>query len=288
MRPAHEVSLDEGPRAVADDTDGLARGEDLLHELDRALVGAQLVGVGHAAGQHQGVVVVGVGVREGLIDGIGRALVEMIERLDLAAFGAISFGVAPASSTALHGAVSSISSMPSWAVRKATDFPCSCIWTPFLFVAVGSPVGVYPAASWDKRRAALDESQVGMACTPGVIDRRAADDSLIWRQLSNRGAEIELGSLAEGELLLIWAPPGFRPGSGHRGGGEPHRDAEPAGGSGGKGEGSVVGLGDALDDCQPKADACVVGADAFVAAKKWLGKRGDSFGRELSRRCSRP
>ena len=38
--------------------------------------------------------------------------------------------------------------------------------------------------------------------------------------------------------------------------------------------------GDALDYCQPEADACVLGADAFVAAKKWLGKRGDHLGRE--------
>ena len=35
-----------------------------------------------------------------------------------------------------------------------------------------------------------------------------------------------------------------------RRGGDSHRDAEPAGGSVGKGEGAVVCLGDALDDCQ--------------------------------------
>ena len=45
-------------------------------------------------------------------------------------------------------------------------------------------------------------------------------------------------------------------------GGELHRDAEPAGGPGGEGEGSVVCLGDALDDRQAEADTCVVGADA--------------------------
>jgi hypothetical protein len=39
-------------------------------------------------------------------------------------------------------------------------------------------------------------------------------------------------------------------------------------------------LGDALDDCQPEAHACVVGADAFIAAKKWLGKRGHHLRRE--------
>ena len=37
------------------------------------------------------------------------------------------------------------------------------------------------------------------------------------------------------------------------------------------GEGSVVCLGDALDDCQPEADACV----AFGAANKRLRKGGD-------------
>ena len=53
-----------------------------------------------------------------------------------------------------------------------------------------------------------------------------------------------------------------------------HRDAEPAGGPGGEGKGSVVGLGDAFDDCQAEAHAYMVGAYAFGAAKKRLDKRG--------------
>jgi hypothetical protein len=51
-----------------------------------------------------------------------------------------------------------------------------------------------------------------------------------------------------------------------------HRDAEPAGEPGGEGEGSVVCLGDALDDCEAETDACVVGAYAFGSALKRLGK----------------
>jgi hypothetical protein len=58
-------------------------------------------------------------------------------------------------------------------------------------------------------------------------------------------------------------------------GGELHRDAEPPSGAGGEGEGSVVCLGDAFDDCQAEADAWVVGAYAFSAATKRLGKRGN-------------
>jgi hypothetical protein len=34
-------------------------------------------------------------------------------------------------------------------------------------------------------------------------------------------------------------------------------------------------LGDAFDDCQAEADTCVMGAYAFGAAKKRLGKRGN-------------
>jgi hypothetical protein len=45
-----------------------------------------------------------------------------------------------------------------------------------------------------------------------------------------------------------------------------HRDAEPAGGAGGEGEGSLVCLGDAFDDGQAEAHACVVGACAPAAA----------------------
>ena len=40
-------------------------------------------------------------------------------------------------------------------------------------------------------------------------------------------------------------------------------------------------LGDALHDCQAEADTCVVGPDAFGAAKKRLGERGDQLWREL-------
>ena len=64
-------------------------------------------------------------------------------------------------------------------------------------------------------------------------------------------------------------------------GGKLHRDAEPAGGPGGEGEGSVVGLGDALDDRQAEADARVVGADALGAALERLGERGDQLRGEL-------
>ena len=40
-------------------------------------------------------------------------------------------------------------------------------------------------------------------------------------------------------------------------------------------------LGDAVDDCQAEADACVVGAYALRAALKRLGKRGDQLWGEL-------
>ena len=58
-------------------------------------------------------------------------------------------------------------------------------------------------------------------------------------------------------------------------GGELHRDAESPSGPGGEGEGSIVCLGDALDDRQAEADACVLGAYAFGAATKRLGKRSN-------------
>src|SRR6185312_7112655 len=48
-----------------------------------------------------------------------------------------------------------------------------------------------------------------------------------------------------------------------RRGGQLHRDAQPAGGSGVEGERSVVRLGDALDDRQTEADTGVVGAYPF-------------------------
>ena len=40
-------------------------------------------------------------------------------------------------------------------------------------------------------------------------------------------------------------------------------------------------VGDALDDGQAEADACVVGVYAFGAALEWLGKRGNELWGEL-------
>ena len=48
----------------------------------------------------------------------------------------------------------------------------------------------------------------------------------------------------------------------------------PPPGRGGEGEGSVVCLGDAFDDCQAEADTCVVGAYALGAALEWFAKGG--------------
>ena len=62
-----------------------------------------------------------------------------------------------------------------------------------------------------------------------------------------------------------------------------HCDVKPAGGAGGEGEGSVVCLGDAFDDCQAEADTCVVGVYACRAAKKRLGKRGRQLRLSFSR-----
>ena len=58
-------------------------------------------------------------------------------------------------------------------------------------------------------------------------------------------------------------------------------------------ERSIVGLGDAFDDRQAEADACVVGANAFGAALKRLDKRGHQFWGEclagvLDRQCPQP
>src|SRR5438105_2607517 len=64
-------------------------------------------------------------------------------------------------------------------------------------------------------------------------------------------------------------------------GGQLHRDAEPTGGAGREGEGSVVCLGDAFDDRHAETDTCSVGAYALGAALKWLGKPGNQLWGEL-------
>ena len=58
-------------------------------------------------------------------------------------------------------------------------------------------------------------------------------------------------------------------------------DPESARGARDDGEGSVVCLGDALDDCQTEADAGMVVAYSFGAALKRLAQRRDQLRREL-------
>ena len=82
VRP-RTVGLDERPGAVADHADRLAGREDRLDEAQRVGVGSQRIGVRDAAGQHEPVVVVGIGVRDDDVDGEAVALVEMVEGLDL-------------------------------------------------------------------------------------------------------------------------------------------------------------------------------------------------------------
>ena len=94
-RPAaHHVGLDQRPRSVADHRNGLARVEETPGERDRRGVGAQEVGIGDAAGQHQRGVV-GCGNTVGRLVGLERVgWRQVVERLDLADFCGHQFGCA--------------------------------------------------------------------------------------------------------------------------------------------------------------------------------------------------
>src|SRR5690606_35072978 len=84
---ADDVGLDERPAGVADDGDGLARVEERLRELDRLGLGAQVVGVGDAAGQQQAVELGVVGDLHGRVDLEGVGPVEVVERLEATGLG---------------------------------------------------------------------------------------------------------------------------------------------------------------------------------------------------------
>jgi hypothetical protein len=77
---------------VADDADRLGLLEERAHEADRALVHAQEVGVGHAAGEHEPRVVGGVALVHRVIDRERVGLVEVVEGLDLARVGRDQLG----------------------------------------------------------------------------------------------------------------------------------------------------------------------------------------------------
>jgi hypothetical protein len=69
---------------VADGRDRLAGVEERAHEPDRVRVHAHGVGVGDPAGDHQRVVVLNAGVRDGHVDRERVGLVQVVEALDLA------------------------------------------------------------------------------------------------------------------------------------------------------------------------------------------------------------
>ena len=93
MRPSTTPASIRVHGRVADRADRLARLEERAHERDRLGLGAQVVGVRDPARQHQAVVVAGVGVGRGDVDLEGVALVEVVERLDLAGLGRDQVGL---------------------------------------------------------------------------------------------------------------------------------------------------------------------------------------------------
>ena len=68
---------------MADRPDRLAGVDERLDESHRPLVRPQLVRVGHAARQHERVVIVGVGLVDRTVDRVGAALVHVLHGLDL-------------------------------------------------------------------------------------------------------------------------------------------------------------------------------------------------------------
>ncbi len=72
---------------MADRSDGLARVGEGAHETGGLLIDPQLIGIGHAARQHQGVVVVGADVAKRAVDPDLVARSQVIESLDFAGLG---------------------------------------------------------------------------------------------------------------------------------------------------------------------------------------------------------
>ena len=81
---AHDPASISVHGAVADRRHRLGLVEERAHERDGVRVGAQEVGVGDAARQHEPVVARGVGLLDGVVDRERVALVEVVEALDVA------------------------------------------------------------------------------------------------------------------------------------------------------------------------------------------------------------
>ena len=79
----HHIGLDQRPRTVADHGDRLARLGEALHEGDGIVVGAERVGVGYAAGQHQPVEVGRGDLADDIVHRERVRLVEVVEALHL-------------------------------------------------------------------------------------------------------------------------------------------------------------------------------------------------------------
>ncbi len=82
--PVGHPGLDQQPRRMADRRHRLARIEKGANEAHRRLVAAQLVRIGHPAGEQQGVVGRGIGLRQRLVHREAIAGRQMVETLDLA------------------------------------------------------------------------------------------------------------------------------------------------------------------------------------------------------------
>ena len=116
--PVHDPGLDQDPRAVADDPDGLVLLEERACEGDSPVVRAEMIGVDDAPGKDERIEVPGVGIRYRGVDFLFVAVLAVTVK----SAGATRVAVAPASVTACHGEVSSLSSKPSVS-RNATRLP---------------------------------------------------------------------------------------------------------------------------------------------------------------------
>ena len=113
---------------------GLPASNIAIRKSTAGSVGAEVVGVGHAARQDDGVVVGGAGPLGELVDREAVGPVQVAHRLDHPGLGAISSAVPPASTTARQGPTSSLSSVPSLATTKATRTSCSSFPTVTAFL----------------------------------------------------------------------------------------------------------------------------------------------------------
>src|SRR5205807_1721567 len=151
------VRLDQHPRPMADDADGLVLVEEAPNERHRVVVASQLIGVRDASRKHERVEIGRVCVADGAVRLDLVAFVEVLPHLDLALLERDQLGLGAGLPDGVER-LSQLHLLDAFGEQErhalAIEFVCHRAFTSLPFRTVCPPIKTYPRG-WEAKRASV-------------------------------------------------------------------------------------------------------------------------------------